>query len=602
MLANRARSIVVRLILLVQVFAVLVSSDACRAQDLPATQLLPPSCVVYAEATQPSQVMSAILDHPLCAEIQSLDVWKNVTQSQPYRNFLTGRKFFEIQMGMEWRQAVESLTMGGIYAAFDARSQGAVLLVRAKDESTVTRFKDGILELIRAGKGPGEATDEYRGVSIYKIEKGGVAAVGEWLVVVNKGEPGKFVLDRLLDHRAGIVSDGATLAENVRLSDALSQGPVDSSVVAFLDLEVIRSDSGVQKALNGQAENPLVEMLAGGIQSTLQKSPWVSAHLSISGPKESGDGKTGDGLSLSFSAPFSDEWIPEERHHFFGTEPEGHAPLLPEIPEQVLSIGTWRDVSDMWLRAGDLFDENMNDQIANAESTLTTLFAGRDFAEEILGSFQPQMGLVVVRQQFGDARPQPAIKLPSFALVLEMREPERMTRELRRTFQSMIGFFNVVGAMEGRPQLEMDMRKLESGELVVSEYIPEDDDRDSMFAPIIFNFSPSVGFVGSRFVLSSTQQLAQKLVTAPVPSAPAVARPNTSIAMSAPILRQILADNRDHLISQNMLEEGRTREEAEVHIDLLLKVLGYFQGAGLELVRDNDTLKLKLNLSVRSQQ
>ena len=590
-----------------------------QAQEIqfPAARLLPPSCVLYAEATRPQDLISDVLDHPLRAEIESLEVWQQAIKSQPYRNFLTGRKFFEVQMGMDWRPAIEALTAGGVYAALDAPSQGAVLLVRGRDAQVMHTFQTKILDLLRLGKDAGQATDAYRGLTVYKLDKGGAAVVGEWLVVVNKGEPGRFVLDRLLETQDGKAQDGErkseTLADNPRLQDAFirtssaSHTDQGAEVWAFADLQVIREAEDVNRKLQGPAENPLAEMLLGGIQSALQKTPWVAAQLTTSVENqerlaglavETSSVSAGSGIQLSFTAPFSDDWIPEERLHFFGTEPEGHAPILPSAAGQILSIAAWRDVSEMWLRSGDLFDENTNDQLANAESTLTTLFAGRDFAEEILGSFQPQIGLIVARQDFGDTTPQPAVKLPAFALVLQMREPQKMTRELRRTFQSMIGFFNVIGAMEGRPQLEMGMRALSTGEIVTSEYIAEEDDEDSKTAPLIFNFSPSVAFAGSRFVVSSTAQLAEQLAQASTGDGDPQAQPNTAVSLSADLLQQVLTDNRDQLISQNMLEEGRSRAEAETHIDLLLRLVGYFQSVGLQLKRQNDQLKLELEVLV----
>ncbi len=585
-----------------------------QAQEIefPAARLLPPTCVLYAQVARPQDLISDVLDHPLRAKIESLQVWQQAITSQPYRNFLTGRKFFEVQMGMDWRPAIEALTAGGVYAALDGPTQGAVLLVRGRDEQVMQTFQMKILELLRLGKDADKATDDYRGVTVYKLDKGGAAVVGEWLVVVNKGEPGRFVLDRLLDAQNG-EQTSETLADNPRLLDAFirtsSPSPEDknSEIWAFADLQVIREAEDVNRKLQGSAENPLVEMLVGGIQSALQKTPWVAAQLMTSvksherfvGPAVETSLVSGvSGIRLSLTTPFSEDWIPEERHHFFGTEPEGHAPVLPSVTGQILSVAVWRDVSEMWLRAGDLFDENTNDQLANAESTLTTLFAGRDFAEEILGSFQPETGLIVARQDFGDMIPQPAVKLPSFALVLQMREPQKMTRELRRTFQSMIGFFNVIGAMEGRPQLEMNMRALGTGEIVTSQYIPEEDDEDSMAAPLIFNFSPSVAFSGSRFVVSSTAQLAEQLALAITEDSDPQGQPNTAVRLSAGLLQQVLMDNRDQLISQNMLEEGRSREEAETHIDLLLRLVGYFHSVGLQLNRQSDQLKLELDVLV----
>jgi hypothetical protein len=251
----------------------------------------------------------------------------------------------------------------------------------------------------------------------------------------------------------------------------------------------------------------------------------------------------------------------------------------------------------MWLRAGDLFDEQTNDQLAEADSNLSTVFAGRDFGEEILGSLEPQIGLTVVRQSFENKTPVPAIKLPAFALVMKLRDPETMRSELRRTFQSAIGFFNIVGAQQGNPLLEMDMQKNGDVDMITSRYLPAKKDKDSTSAPIIFNFSPSVGFVGDRFILSSTAELAQQLAEAPSTET-LKAGVNTSLKLLVPAISESLADNREQLISQNMLEEGHSREEAEAAIGLLFEIVQCFKGAWMNLERVDQQLSLGLSLEV----
>ncbi len=161
-----------------------------------------------------------------------------------------------------------------------------------------------------------------------------------------------------------------------------------------------------------------------------------------------------------------------------------------------------------------------------------------------------------------------------------------MTRELRRIFQSLIGFLNIVGAMNGQNQLEMDMEKIsDDAQLITSSYVPEEDDRESTDANIVYNFSPSVGFAGERFVVSSSKTLARQLTMAKT-AKPETIDDNTNANLNASVLRDVLADNREQLIAQNMLEDGNSREEAEAIIDLLLQVVDYFQDASLRLGAD----------------
>ena len=568
---------------------VLGLSPSLQADEPNASQLLPQTTVAYLEIAEPAAIMNTVLDHALSQRVQAMDVYKKAQMSEGFRGFLTGRKFFELQIGADWRPAIEALTAKGIYAGYDGATQGAVLLVHGKDEATMENFRAKILEMTRLSGGEKGEPVEYRDLLIYRLEKGGVVVVRDWLVVTNKSELWKSVVDRLLDsgEENASLDEAATLAGNTDFLAAQKTRRNDSHAWGFANLNAVREADGAKKVFEGKAENPLAELLIGGIQSTLKQSPYLTADLKVASA----------GIKLLFSTPWQSDWIPEERAYFFGPDNDGSAPALPEVPGTLMTLSTYRDFSQMWLRAGDLFDEQTNDQLAEADSNLSTVFAGRDFGEEILGSFEPQMGLLVVRQSFENKTPVPAIKLPAFALVMKLRDSETMRPELRRTFQSAVGFFNIVGAQQGNPQLEMDMQKNGNIDLITSRYLPEKKDKDSTSAPIIFNFSPSVGFMGDRFVLSSTAELAQQLSEAPSLETQQTGV-NTSLQLFVPAISESLADNREQLISQNMLQEGHSREEAEAAIGLVFEIVRCFKGAGMKLERVEQQLSLGLTLEV----
>ena len=561
-----------------------------EANELTASQLLPETTVGYVEITDTAAIMTALYDHPLSLHIQEMEAWKTATKTEQYRAFLTGRKFFEIQIGSDWRPAIEGIIAGGIYAAFDAATEGVVILIRTKDEATAENFRLKILELTQLNEATNGKAEPYRDVKIYKTDKNsGAAVVGNWIVVTNNGELGKGVLDRLLEE-SSLAPDAevsGTLSANAQFKATYAKRSADSQAWAYGNIQAVRDAGGAKKLFDGKAENPLVELFVGGIQSVLQHAPFVTADLKVAN----------SGVSLQLTTPCQDGWIPEERQYYFGTNTEGSAPVLPGVPDTLMTLATYRDVSQMWLRAGDLFDEQMNDKLAEAESGLSTIFAGRDFGEEVLGAIQPQIGFIVARESFKNVTPVPALKLPAFALVLKLRDAENMRPELRRTFQSVIGFLNIVGAMEGRPQLELDMEKSGNVDLVTSRYVPEKKDKDSTTADMIFNFSPSAAFSGDQFVLSSTAALARLLAESPetVASNSGI---NTAVDLHSTAIREALNENREQLISQNMLSEGHSREEAEAAIDLLLEAVRCIKGAGLTLRREDDLLTLKLNVTV----
>ncbi len=559
-------------------------AGAADAADRTAASLFPETTVLYAEIANPSDLISTIFDHPLREKIEAIEPYRMATKTEAYRAFLTGRKFVEIQLGMEWRKAIESLTSRGVYLGVDAATQGVALLINGKDAESLELFRGKLLELSKLGKNPEQIkAGDYRGITAYEVNKSKFAVVDDWLLVTNKGELARVLLDRFLD------GAGTSLADNANFQTARKSRSRDATAWAFINLTTLK-DAGVAPQLfAGQSVNPGVELLVGGILSTLQKAPFASAQLHASH----------QGVGLDFSMPHEPEWVPEERTFYFGPNGAGRGPALPVTENTLFTLSTYRDISEMWLRAGDLFNENINDGLAQADANLTTFFSGKDFGEDILGSLTPEIGFVAARQDFTDTLPVPAIKLPQFALVFQLKDPEKMTRELRRTFQSMIGFFNVVGAMEGRSQLEMDIDKLDNGaELITTVYIPDEDDANSTRAEILYNFSPSVGFFRERFVVASTDRLARELVQADVPVDDSKSK-NTRVKLEGGVLKQILNDNRGQLVSQNMLEDGNSREEAEATIDLLLEVVGYFEKASASINVQPDQLGIEFGLQVK---
>jgi len=165
--------------------------------------------------------------------------------------------------------------------------------------------------------------------------------------------------------------------------------------------------------------------------------------------------------------------------------------------------------------------------------------------------------------------------------------------QFRRVFQSFVGFINVLGAMNGQPQLDLAMESIEKMKLIAATYVPESEDTDSK-AKINFNFSPALAFAGDRMVLSSSKQLATDLAQADAPAKPDAAgrKPNTVAFLEVPTLREILTDNQAQLVAQNMLDKGHSQEAAEQEIAVLMAIIDLFQAGDLSLSTTADSLQL----------
>ena len=505
---------------------------------------------------------------------------------------MLGLRFVEAQLGMKWQQALEDLSAGGAYLAFDAETQGVALLIKAAGSDQLSRIKDKVISLARKdaeSKGKPDPFQEktYRSLTAYGTGQGGFYTYQDWLVLINKSELGKSIADALLDGRSHSLAtnDHFQMEREAKSPNALAWGFVQTEPFRHSD------DEGLRKLFSGQADDPGGELILGGLLEALKQTPTLSA--SILARERS--------VALQVQVPFERSSVAEEREHFFGARGEGEVKTVLNVPGSLGSIAVYRNVAEMWLRAGDLFDGRVNDNLAQADATLTTLFSGKDFAEDILGALQPEFQIIAVRQEFPEDRPIPAIKIPAFAILAEMIDPETTAPEFRRIFQSFIGFLNIVGAMEGNPQLDLGFGEVAGGELISATFVPDVGEEADRQARIQFNFSPTLAYSKDRLVLASSVDLARSMATA---EADEVQRDpdekiNSLIEIKANQLRHVLDDNRSHLIAQNMLKEGHTRDEAEHQIATLLAILDLFERASLQLKTSTSQLTFELELTVK---
>jgi hypothetical protein len=202
--------------------------------------------------------------------------------------------------------------------------------------------------------------------------------------------------------------------------------------------------------------------------------------------------------------------------------------------------------------------------------------------------------IVVARQQFPQGGITPTIKLPAVAAVFRMKQPEETARIFKVTFQSAVGFLNVVGAMNGVDPLDLNSEKSADSLLVSSEYLPPTDVKAREEAALHFNASPTVAFVGDRFIIASAKPLAVELVQHVKAGAAAGERLNTTARLNGAVGLAALAENRGPLIAQNMLAKGHDRAAAEKEIDRILSALRVLQAASLDLKIEDAQMQLTL--------
>ncbi|MEQ1827323.1 MAG: hypothetical protein ABL921_15305 [Pirellula sp.] len=565
--------------------------------DCEAADLLPKTIVALAEVSNLGIALQTILNHPLRTKLEALPAYTAFMQSGQPKWLQVAVKAFEASVEQTWQQAVATLGDRGVFVALDATDGGVAALVHSSDDEVLERFRSFVVAA-RMLQGGNAKQGDYRGLKVDSLNDNlKMVRIHDWLLLTNKSELGKSIVDRYLDQ------GNESLAKNDKYAKAITEvksGESKRLVSAYVDIEKLRN-AGVAKGLfNERVDNFVAELLVGGVLANLRKTDYATAALDLNQ----------SGLSLHVSTPHQRDWEPP-RAYFFGSSELAAAPGMLNVNHRLFALSAHRDISQMWLRCGDLLTDKANDQLAVADTQLTTFFSGRDFGEDILGSLESDVQIVGKVQDFASVLPQPTIKLPAFAIEFQMKNPEETRNELRRVFQAFVGFVNITGSMNGRPQLDLGLEKEGNVQFVTATYLPKHDQRESLDATIEFNFSPTLAFSGKRVVLSSSTPLARELlapVSLPQNDKATVAKEtdagatdanaahsNTIAMLDARVLQQILQTNRPQLVANNMLEKGHSKEAAESEIGLLLELAGFFRDARLSL----DVTEAKLTFAAQ---
>ncbi|MFY8199793.1 MAG: hypothetical protein ACOVLE_03925, partial [Pirellula staleyi] len=319
---------------------------------------LPQSTVVYLHV----ESLETILDHPFSKTLRSSIAFKTLMRSPEAIKARAGLALFEFAIGDKLESIVKKLTTHGACMAIDKETQGVVLLAHSESDEWLDDYMQRLVKMARTDAKSKEQPDpireaDYRGLRGYEFQKTIVTNIGAVLLVTNKPLLAKDIIDRSLDATNDRLDANPLFQQATQSLSAESAQDTLRIANGFVDLDTLR-EAGVAKELLGSNRKDFAgELLLGGVLAVLQKTSFTSGAIAISP----------NNISIQLQVPYDQEWTQESRTFFVGPNSRGFAPASPNIPSSLAmmaSVRAYRDLSEMWQRAGDLFDEKLNDQLA----------------------------------------------------------------------------------------------------------------------------------------------------------------------------------------------------------------------------------------------
>jgi len=557
----------------------------------PAIRWIPQNAVIALELSEPKALLELLAGEKATSAITALPLYQQQVSMPQFQEFFNLVKFMETALDTDWRTALAKLTGGGVTFAV-CPEETVLLIIDAEDENMLKRLHEMLISMARSeaekqGQ-PGRVVSTQHGdVTAWTFDgKEAHAIIGNRFILSNRMEGFKAILD--LHSKA----ESASLASKSDYQAAKRQAKPDTVATAYADLKLLMQIPDLARLLSQVGKNPLAALSFAGIVESIRDSNWLALGLYIHDYslvfRVSVDGKT---VAKTSPAGFA---LPKE--------PEEGVMSNLSVPRRIAAMTLYRDLHQFYAAKDDLFPERTSGLIF-FENMMGIFFSGRDLTNEVLAETRPEIRFVVAEQQYDPEIGTPITKLPAFAAILRLRNPDDFDEVVEEAWQKAIGLVNFTRGQQAMPGLIID-RPVHAQTKLTLAYFSTAGIEDKTKLDQRFNIRPTLAMPGGYVIFSSTDGLARDLVDALNKEIKQEDKPlvktHSLLEIDGGQLASILQANRQALVRGDMVKKGNTQEQAEAGIDMLITLARFVKHIELSIGINEDLTqaRLKINLNL----
>jgi len=577
---------------LILMLTVLILQSVSPGQTLPpAIRWIPQDAVICLELSEPKALLELLAGEKATAAITALPLYQLQVSKPQFQEFLNLVNFMETALDTDWRTGMAKLTGGGITFAV-CPEDTVLLIIDAEDEQMLGRLHEMLISMARSeaekqGQPGRVASTQSEDVTAWTFDgKEAHAIIGKRFILSNRPEGLKSVLE--LRSKA----ESASLASKSSYQAAKHQAKPDAVATAFADFRLLMQIPDVTKLLSQAGKNPLAALTFAGIVEAIRDSNWLALGL-----------YTGDQM-LICRASVDGETVARTSPAAFALPKESDEGVMPNlsVPRRIAAMTFYRDLHQFYAAKDDLFPERTSGLIF-FENMMGIFFSGRDLTNEVLAETRPEIRFVVAEQKYDPDIGTPITKLPAFAAVLRLRNPEDFDEVVEEAWQKAIGLVNFTRGQQAMPGLIID-RPVHAQTKLTLAYFSTAGIEDKTKLDQRFNIRPTLAMPGGYVIFSSTDGLARDLVDAlnqeSKQGGKPLAQTHSLLEIEGGRLASILEANRQVLVRGDMVKKGNTQEQAEAGIDMLIALARFVKhielGIGINEALTQAHLEINLNL------
>jgi hypothetical protein len=580
------------------VAGVFLSAHVLRAEELNFPAVLPAGAVAYVQATDVSSAINLVTGSAYVNRVLSSPLIQEAYDTAEYRRAMAVREIVERQFGLDSLVIAKALIGRRVglaaYPPVGGKQPDTILIAEIGDVQAWRQIQSRLkplyilaedeLDLFPASNdGTKNAANDREPTRLVFRKAGSIAYTDRWIVAANRKELTDQTVARLLK-----TSDAtSSLSTDAPFQQMLADVQPKQMLWGYVNSTLLKSPDGA-RLIPQQLDNPLGSLLFGGLTELAARSPYIAASIDL--------GSHGLAASICTAAVPAD--LPPAWQALVATIDSVDAPRLPAIPGL---IGGWVLARDFatWYRSREvLLPQRLLPDFDQFETGIANLLPGKDFGEDVIPLLGRSMTLVAAPQDYADLDGSPGIKLPAFALIVELEKPREGSDLMQMFFQTATLILNIEAANQRRQPWVMNSETYKDVQINFARYLKRPKG-DSL--PIVYNFTPAGALVGHRYVLCSSKGLLRQLIDAY--SSPETATSESAasekhadrVQLNGPALVDALSINRESL-EANGIREGKSKSRAAAEIDGLFDLLRRIDGFDLRTISGSKTYRVQAEL------
>ena len=542
--------------------------DSAKSSSL--ASAMPSGAVGYAEVTRLGDLLKRIQDSSYLNMVTSSPQFQGLQKSPQYKQGDAVRKIVETQLGMNLWKLFEELLHDRLAVAVYLKEGAApgtpaanvLAVLRGIDPKVLAQLRERIDPLLTLAQDQLVPADPIEGApantTVLSFKGQVVVALGDsWVVASSTRE--------LLARAVGLLSkpEQGTLADDPAFRTMSEQMGKEHLVRAFVNTEMLTKAKG-SRLTPEKLDNPLVSMFLGGMIELAAGSPYAGLALDVEEDRfVLTSGIAGDSRKL------------DEAHRVFFSDPDGPGtPAIPQLPSIIGGFTFHLDLANWYRQREKLLEARLLPAFDQFETGIGNLLPGKDVGEDVVPLIGKSLTFVAAPQDYSHIDGKPGVKLPGFAVVIDLAKPEEGGDLFQMFFQTFSAIVNLGAAQQNNQPWVMTSETFKDVQIAYGRYLkrPTGDQ-----LPLVYNFMPASARLGNKFIICSSLGTCRQLVEALKQPESGGQRPNRNLNFEfhPEALADILQANKE-VFQARAIQQGQEAKQAEGEFSTTLQLLRFF--------------------------